>query len=64
MQEPFLFGKTIKENSYNSKISMLTKSTTAFINKYHKDKVFDGSKHTICYTIEYLIGKNVFSPNR
>jgi len=56
-------SKTIKEQSYNSKISMLTKSTNAYINKYHKDKVFDGEKHTICYTLAYLIDKNVFSPD-
>ena len=45
---------------------MLTKSTNAFINKYHKDIVFDGtfkadgSTKNICYSIEYLITKNVF----
>ena len=56
-------SNTIKQNSYNSKISMLTKSTSAYINKYHKDKVFDKEKKTVCYTIDYLIGKNVFSPD-
>lgn len=53
-------SKTIKEQNYNSKISMLIKSTTAYINKYHKDKVFDGTENTICYSIPYLINKNVF----
>jgi len=66
-------SKTIKEQSYNSKISMLTKSTTAYINKYHKDKVFDGNYTTdvygnkqsnkICYKLEYLIERNVFMPD-
>lgn len=62
-------SKTIKEQNYNSKISMLTKSTAAYINKYHKDKVFDGtfnadeSTKNICYTINYLMEKNVFSPD-
>jgi len=28
-----------------------------------EDKVFDGEKHTICYTLAYLIDKNVFSPD-
>jgi len=60
-------SNTIKQNSYNSKMSMLTKSTSAYINKYHKDLVFDGTikasgeSNTVCYTIEYLLGKNVFS---
>lgn len=62
-------SNSIKQNSYNSKISMLTKSTDAYINKYHKDKVFDGtfnidgSTKNICYTIPYLISKNVFLPD-
>lgn len=62
-------SKSIKEQNYNSKISMLTKSTYEYINKYHKDKVFDGAFNAdgttknICYTIDYLIEKNVFSPD-
>lgn len=56
-------SNTIKQNSYNSKISMLTKSTAAYVNKYHKDKVFNGTKRDVCYSISYLIEKNVFSPD-
>lgn len=56
-------SNTIKQNSYNSKMSMLTKSTSAYINKYHKDKVFNGTKRDVCYSISYLIEKNVFSPD-
>lgn len=57
-------SNTIKENSYNSKISMMEKSTKTFVNKYHKDKVYaggdDGNK-TLCLSIPYLISKNVFA---
>ena len=54
-------SKIIKENNYNSKITMITKSSSRYINKYHKDLVFnDDKKRTICYTIKYLITKNVF----
>ncbi len=55
-------SNTIKENSYNSKISMMEKSTKTFVNKYHKDKVYDGENNkTLCLSIPYLISKNVFA---
>lgn len=54
-------SNTIKQNSYKSKISMLTKSTSAYINKYHKDEIFDGNKNILLISIPYLIEKNVFS---
>lgn len=50
----------VKENNLNSKKSMMEKATLAFINKYKKDEVFDGSSHTICFTIHYLINKGIF----
>ena len=53
-------SNTIKKNSYDNKISMMIKSTNAYINKYKKDEVFEETK---CFTISYLIGKNVFSPD-
>ena len=56
-------SKTIKEQSLNSKLSMMEKSTLSYINKYHKDKVFNGSSTPVCYSIEYLISKNVFAPD-
>lgn len=51
----------INEQNYNSKITMMTKSTKAFVDRYHKDLVFDGNIKEICYTINYLIEKNVFT---
>ena len=54
-------SNTIKENSYNSKISMMEKSTKTFVNKYHKDKVYDDGSKTLCLSIPYLISKNVFA---
>lgn len=56
-------SNTIKQNSYDSKISMIEKSTKSYINKYHKDKVFDGEIKKICFSINYLISKNVFTPD-
>ena len=56
-------SKTIKENNFKSKISMIEKATLAYVNKYHKDKVFNGSNTPTCYTINYLINKNIFSPD-
>ena len=54
---------TIKQQNYNSKMSMMEKSTIAYINKYHKDKLFNGSSTPACYSLQYLISKNVFSPD-
>lgn len=54
---------TIKDNNLNSKLSMMEKSTLAYINKYHKDEVYPGgdTSYKICFSIDYLISKNVFS---
>lgn len=56
-------SKTIKENNKKSKLSMMEKSTLAYINKYKKDEVYNGSSNTICFSIEYLLEKNIFSPD-
>ena len=57
-------SNTIKENSYNSKTSMMEKSTKSFVNKYYKDKVYDGESKTLCLSIPYLISKNVFAEDK
>lgn len=56
-------SNTIKQNNYDSKISMMEKSTKNYINKYKKDKVFDRTRKKLCFTIGYLINKNVFTPD-
>lgn len=56
-------SKTIKEQNLNSKLSMIERATESYVNKYHKDKVYDNGAKTICYTIEFLISKNVVSPD-
>jgi len=57
-------SKTIKEQNLNSKISMIERATESYINKYYKDKIdiTDEDKY-LCYTIEFLISKNVISPD-
>ena len=42
---------------------MMEKSTLAFVNRYKKDEVYDGDKHTVCFSLNYLIDKNVFAPD-
>ena len=54
-------SKTIKEQNLNSKISMIEQATKSYVNKYHKDKVYDGNKNILLFSIPYLIEKNVIS---
>lgn len=54
-------SKTIKKSNYESKKSMMEKATLSYVNKYHKDLVFNGSNKPVCYSIKYLIEHNVFS---
>lgn len=54
-------SKTIKEQNLNSKISMIEQAAKSYVNKYHKDKVYDGNKNILLFSIPYLIDKNVIS---
>lgn len=56
-------SKTIKEQNLNSKISMIEQATKSYVNKYKKDKVYDNGVKTICFTMDYLINKNIVSPD-
>lgn len=54
-------SKTIKEQNFNSKISMMEQSTQSYISKYHKNKVFNNNEKAILIiSIPYLIDKSVF----
>lgn len=56
-------SSTIKTSNRDSKLSMMEKSTLAFVNKYKKDEVYNGASKKICFSIHYLIERNVFSPD-
>ena len=55
-------SKNIKETNYKSKKNTIKKQTLSYVERYFKDKVYDGNQvKYFCYTVEYLIENGIIS---
>lgn len=63
-------SNNIKSQNYNSKKSTIKSQTLSYVEKYLKDKVYDGKKVDVngnkisnyyCFTVEYLIQNGIIS---
>ena len=54
-------SKNIKIRNYQSKQSTIKSEILAYVEKYMKDKVYDGSNHNICFTVNFLIRNGIIS---
>ena len=55
-------SKNIKHTNYESKKNTIKKQTLSYVEKYMKDKVYDGTnKKYYCFTVEYLIQNGIIS---
>ena len=51
----------IKERNYESKKNTIESQTLSYVERYLKDKVYDGSNHNHCFTVGYLIENGIIS---
>lgn len=51
----------IRKKNYESRKSEIKSQTLSFVEKYAKDKVYDGSSHVICFTPAFLIQNGIIS---
>ncbi|MBQ3021249.1 MAG: prepilin-type N-terminal cleavage/methylation domain-containing protein [Bacilli bacterium] len=54
-------SKNIKTKNYESKQNTIEKQTLAYVEKYLKDKVYDGENKTLCFSVNYLIQNGIIS---
>ena len=52
-------SNNIKTRNYESKKNTIKSQTLSYVEKYFKDKVYDGSNSYNCYTVDYLIENGI-----
>ena len=55
-------SNNIKTRNYESKKNTIKSQTLSYVEKYFKDKVYDGTNsYNYCYTVDYLIENGIIS---
>lgn len=54
-------SKSVRENNYESKMESIKAQTLSYVEKYMKDKVYDGTKHNYCFTAQFLIQNGIIN---
>ncbi len=55
-------SNNIKTRNYDSKMSTIKSQTLSYVEKYLKDKIYDGTNSNYyCYTVDYLIQNGIIS---
>ena len=55
-------SNNIKTRNYDSKKSTIKSQTLSYVEKYLKDKIYDGTNsNNYCYTVDYLIQNGIIS---
>ena len=54
-------SNNIKERNYESKKNTIETQTLSYVEKYLKDKVYDGRNYNHCFTVGYLIENGVIN---